>query len=136
MRFRSTLLSALRPLSFCSLLLATPAIATEQPPAAETAQAEIPDGFSLESDGTTLVHVASGLRFPAEFAGYTRLRERAFDPGGEYIAVGYDRPPGTGSDRIVVRIAVVHLEDRSEEHTSELQSLMRFSYAGFGLKKK
>src|SRR3546814_8287551 len=26
--------------------------------------------------------------------------------------------------------------DRSEEHTSELQSLMRISYAGFGLKKK
>src|SRR3546814_5641527 len=27
-------------------------------------------------------------------------------------------------------------EDRSEEHTSELQSLMRISYAVFGLKKK
>src|SRR3546814_980296 len=27
-------------------------------------------------------------------------------------------------------------EARSEEHTSELQSLMRISYAGFGLKKK
>src|SRR3546814_20906031 len=79
---------------------------SDLPPAAETAQAEIPDGFSLESDGTTLVHVASGLRFPAEFAGYTRLRERAFDPGGEYIPVGYDRPLGTGSDRIALRIAV------------------------------
>src|SRR3546814_9860848 len=28
------------------------------------------------------------------------------------------------------------LNDRSEEHTSELQSLMRNSYAGFRLKKK
>src|SRR3546814_10053464 len=28
------------------------------------------------------------------------------------------------------------LPDRSEEHTSELQSLMRISYAVFGLKKK
>src|SRR3546814_5633836 len=28
------------------------------------------------------------------------------------------------------------LADRSEEHTSELQSLMRISYAGFCLKKK
>src|SRR3546814_534464 len=27
-------------------------------------------------------------------------------------------------------------QDRSEEHTSELQSLMRISYAGFCLKKK
>src|SRR3546814_6181800 len=78
------------------------------------------DLFSLESDGTTLVHVASGLRFPAEFAGYTRLRERAFDPGGEYIAVGYDRPLGTGSDRIVVRIAVVHLEDMSAHDHFEI----------------
>src|SRR3546814_1809767 len=30
----------------------------------------------------------------------------------------------------------IHLEDRSEEHTSELQSLMRSSYAVFCLKKK
>src|SRR3546814_5223061 len=29
-----------------------------------------------------------------------------------------------------------HLSDRSEEHTSELQSLMRISYAVFCLKKK
>src|SRR3546814_10734466 len=27
-------------------------------------------------------------------------------------------------------------DERSEEHTSALQSLMRISYAGFGLKKK
>src|SRR3546814_2883121 len=31
---------------------------------------------------------------------------------------------------------LVLLEDRSEEHTSELQSLMRISYAVFCLKKK
>src|SRR3546814_6457470 len=30
----------------------------------------------------------------------------------------------------------VHCNDRSEEHTSELQSLMRISYAVFCLKKK
>src|SRR3546814_1193282 len=29
-----------------------------------------------------------------------------------------------------------HWEERSEEHTFELQSLMRISYAVFGLKKK
>src|SRR3546814_3846307 len=32
--------------------------------------------------------------------------------------------------------AVVEIVDRSEEHTSELQSLMRISYAVFCLKKK
>src|SRR3546814_4722138 len=31
---------------------------------------------------------------------------------------------------------LAHLHDRSEEHTSELQSLMRISYAVFCLKKK
>src|SRR3546814_2707050 len=41
-------------------------------------------------------------------------------------AAQQDRPPG---------IAVVDLEPRSEEHTSELQSLMRISYAVFCLKK-
>src|SRR3546814_4652978 len=30
----------------------------------------------------------------------------------------------------------IRAKSRSEEHTSELQSLMRKSYAGFGLKKK
>src|SRR3546814_5829027 len=38
------------------------------------------------------------------------------------------RPPG--------RYRLSHLGDRSEEHTSELQSLMRISYAVFCLKKK
>src|SRR3546814_9541412 len=38
---------------------------------------------------------------------------------------------------VAARIAVVaHLQPRSEEHTSELQSLMRISYAVFCLKKK
>src|SRR3546814_15742753 len=34
------------------------------------------------------------------------------------------------------RRAVLRVPPRSEEHTSELQSLMRISYAGFCLKKK
>src|SRR3546814_2630381 len=36
----------------------------------------------------------------------------------------------------ISRIVEVKLETRSEEHTSELQSLMRISYAVFCLKKK
>src|SRR3546814_7529459 len=36
----------------------------------------------------------------------------------------------------VDRAAILTLVDRSEEHTSELQSLMRISYAVFCLKKK
>src|SRR3546814_5821359 len=38
-------------------------------------------------------------------------------------------PPATGHDLVTPR-------ERSEEHTSELQSLMRISYAVFCLKKK
>src|SRR3546814_21052528 len=56
--------------------------------------------------------------------------------------------PGTGRSRVSARVALVDggeqgavlvlvdLLPRSEEHTSELQSLMRISYAVFCLKKK
>src|SRR3546814_6858750 len=40
------------------------------------------------------------------------------------------RPP------LLLHLALQGLLDRSEEHTSELQSLMRISYAVFCLKKK
>src|SRR3546814_3914903 len=42
--------------------------------------------------------------------------------------------PGINSERTPVHFA--HFTRRSEEHTSELQSLMRISYAVFCLKKK
>src|SRR3546814_9692485 len=45
--------------------------------------------------------------------------------------------PHRGLGRIDIGVADHELlEDRSEEHTSELQSLMRISYAVFCLKKK
>src|SRR3546814_2336102 len=44
-----------------------------------------------------------------------------------------DMREGQRDDRVAVPDAKVH---RSEEHTSELQSLMRISYAVFCLKKK
>src|SRR3546814_4465066 len=46
----------------------------------------------------------------------------------------YRRPPA-GLTIDLDRTAM-HLDERSEEHTSELQSLMRISYAVFCLKKK
>src|SRR3546814_4540836 len=42
----------------------------------------------------------------------------------------------TGIVTVFVRVGMDVRWDRSEEHTSELQSLMRISYAGFSLKKK
>src|SRR3546814_16237407 len=62
--------------------------------------------------------------------------------GFHRVAVGRALPDAErvspASDEIVVVCdhAVVIADDRSEEHTSELQSLMRISYAVFCLKKK
>src|SRR3546814_8823536 len=48
------------------------------------------------------------------------------------------QPLGLGARRDDQRVGIIlHATvTRSEEHTSELQSLMRISYAVFGLKKK
>src|SRR3546814_9083058 len=81
----------------------------------------------------------------------TEIVDRAPNLGGKVPVLRIDRP-----DRLVVRPNIVeeqakrarpqmpkHVEfgqladaHRSEEHTSELQSLMRISYAVFCLKKK
>src|SRR3546814_3621174 len=59
------------------------------------------------------------------------------------LEAGFDRAtPWNGDESMKIaekfRFAAVYLdkEGRSEEHTSELQSLMRLSYAVFCLKKK
>src|SRR3546814_7785951 len=62
-------------------------------------------------------HLPVGM---AVTAATTRLTERA-------IEISADDQP---------RSSVIGLMNRSEEHTSELQSLMRISYAVFCLKKK
>src|SRR3546814_2898398 len=46
------------------------------------------------------------------------------------------RDPAVSSVRPVPREELAQMIERSEEHTSELQSLMRISYAVFCLKKK
>src|SRR3546814_9735709 len=60
--------------------------------------------------------------------------------GGERGGAKADRQPPTKPDGpLSVHCHFLHLtvgQDRSAEHTSELQSLMRISYAVFCLKKK
>src|SRR3546814_4990371 len=56
----------------------------------------------------------------------------AADPRG---AARHDRAGVNGAYRCSTRSAIT-ISRRSEEHTSELQSLMRISYAVFCLKKK
>src|SRR3546814_2076580 len=69
----------------------------------------------------------AGRRGPALFAdgAAQRLCVRGFCVGAHAAAIGAFALPSTGRTRW-----------RSEEHTSELQSLMRISYAVFCLKKK
>src|SRR3546814_2171842 len=54
----------------------------------------------------------------------------------ELAATLYDRATALGATNLFDGRAGLYLVARSEEHTSELQSLMRISYAVFCLKKK
>src|SRR3546814_7531565 len=77
---------------------------------------------------------------PPSVEGGPVLRQRAANwTNGERVALLFfgvraDSTHGRPSFRWMTRYVV--LSDRSEEHTSELQSLMRISYAVFCLKKK
>src|SRR3546814_2163750 len=55
----------------------------------------------------------------------------------QHVSAEFTSGPNDGKELVLVpeNIATVRLS-RSEEHTSELQSLMRISYAVFCLKKK
>lgn len=101
-------------IAMLGLLLAAP-VAAQAPASsvARPASGEVPEGFAFAPDGTTLIHQASGLRFPARFEGFTRLKERATDPSGQYVAISYDHPLGDGKDHLLVHFAVVQIDDMS-----------------------
>src|SRR3546814_2081541 len=64
-------------------------------------------------------------------------RLRAFSQAGEHVE--FAERGGAALERFEVfveRVEQLFVQQRSEEHTSELQSLMRISYAVFCLKKK
>src|SRR3546814_9803173 len=63
-------------------------------------------------------------------------KRRAGDGAVDVIGRGCCRPAGHAIAEPRVFCAARYGDGRSEEHTSELQSLMRTSYAGFCLKKK
>src|SRR3546814_5767766 len=74
-------------------------------------------------------HERSGARF-----GQARMAARAV--GGEHVVAARDRAVAEAPFEVGNQVAVLVARVRSEEHTSELQSLMRSSYAVFCLKKK
>src|SRR3546814_3729108 len=85
----------------------------------------------VHSGNTTSDFLSAIKRFPLKLTG-----RRMLAPTVAHLSfVRDDRPP---LDFIPGQFVQVHLEyaDRSEEHTSELQSLMRISYAVFCLKTK
>src|SRR3546814_9022641 len=73
------------------------------------------------------------------FARSARSRLRLVRSGGARPAADQIEPPLVGASPRAARPCRrprVEGQERSEEHTSELQSLMRISYAVFCLKKK
>src|SRR3546814_10616574 len=66
---------------------------------------------------------------PAEYASVSR-RKRAYD------VTTISAPSTSVARSVLLRRRVSVMTARSEEHTSELQSLMRISYSVFCLKKK
>src|SRR3546814_2200259 len=58
------------------------------------------------------------------------------DPSRSHAFCVVQGEPGSGKSHLIRWLFVNWLQSRSEEHTSELQSLMRISYAVFCLKKK
>src|SRR3546814_9511840 len=81
---------------------------------------------SLQVDDHAAMHRIDRHRAPVDAAAEARIFERAFQRRRREYALVIER---------VERVAALALV-RSEEHTSELQSLMRISYAVFCLKKK
>src|SRR3546814_7987268 len=109
------------------------------------------DLFRMANAGSGRHHLHVARLRPALVAEAVLMADRAFTNIGDdfHVAVRMRRKAGVRGDDIVVpdakaspvhpvRILVVRKGEmmRSEEQTSELQSLMRISYAVFCLKKK
>src|SRR3546814_6586744 len=67
--------------------------------------------------------------------GFLSLFDEQLGFGHRHVAI-FERQRELTAVDLFRSLAEVHAVERSEEHTSELQSLMRISYAVFCLKKK
>src|SRR3546814_6914481 len=78
----------------------------------------------------------SGEGYQSLFINATEKHEAAFDGRVTTLPIGGFYRQRAGGEAHAYSAQLMHLLQRSEEHTSELQSLMRISYAVFCLKKK
>src|SRR3546814_6204707 len=92
--------------------------------------------YSQQQEGTNAIpkaamekltaHKVYPIAVPSDYTGRSAMAP--IKAGERTIVAIAECPPGNGPG--------LHNHERSEEHTSELQSLMRISYAVFCLKKK
>src|SRR3546814_1027136 len=82
--------------------------------------------------GSILLIAFKGFNFGVDFAGGILMEVKTEGPAD----LGAMRDELSALDVGEVALQEFGSPDRSEEHTSELQSLMRISYAVFCLKKK
>src|SRR3546814_8143401 len=87
-------------------------------------------GALVDVVDNTGVWVARGF-----YNGHSRITLRVLTENpDEAVDAGFFR--ARIAEAVCLRRESLRLDERSEEHTSELQSLMRISYAVFCLKKK
>src|SRR3546814_7004817 len=104
------------------------------------------EGVVVAAEGAVVLARRPSVEFGAEQGqreGQAHARQRlrlGDDVGGETHAFEAEEGAGAAAARLNIvddeQRAMRLRERRSEEHTSELQSLMRISYAVFCLKKK
>src|SRR3546814_821372 len=114
-----------------------------RPEAVEHASTRLPLGRGLSRASAAVAGIANRAWIFAHLAHGSRARakdlhRRAFRPFRQSDLARQSAPVGESTNLRIPVAAIVgrHILRRSEEHTSELQSLMRISYAVFCLKKK
>src|SRR3546814_7894131 len=109
-----------------------------RPPRSTRTDTLFPYTTLFRSGCTVVADVETVERDFIDFTGLRRSRVVDRCSGVRFVGrkrFERQRIGGQGVDRRIIRVACLD-RCRSEEHTSELQSLMRISYAVFCLKKK
>src|SRR3546814_9672936 len=130
---RSTRTDTLFPYTTLFRSLPSPTPPRRRPPSADRS---VPDGHEDLRRTATAVRRFDRQGEPEPVVDADLALRRPDRAGAMLEAGAADRQRGIGGHHHVAGQAAVGDGVRSEEHTSELQSLMRISYAVFCLKKK